>query len=275
MDEVPLARVSRNSGLNVSVSGGTFGTAKRFGKRLPGQSARGFDSPDGEHFYSRNPLWLPLSDREYSMGFGSRPTYVGGYRNAGPGAYEPCLSTSKAKSPMDGPEYCHTTLKKRLPTKGLGGKDEGPGHAYDVSPGCGADKPKYSMGYRFKERPRTPRKLSDPNAFPGIGHEWGGHVPPRTTLPQGERFPKKGRSVSQSPEGDLYYSHCTILTADDYMKASLTPSLGKGQKTNFSKSGEGGRNARVGPGSYDPLTSASKSTSALDGALRPLHRRTQ
>ena len=37
-------------------------------------------------------------------GFGGRPTYVSGFRNAGPGAYEPCLSTSKAKSPIDGPE---------------------------------------------------------------------------------------------------------------------------------------------------------------------------
>jgi hypothetical protein len=226
---------------------------------------------------------LPLSDREYSMGFGGRPTYVSGFRNAGPGAYEPCLSTSKAKSPIDGPEYCHTTLKKRLPMKGLGFKDDGPGHAYNIDQsGINNGKPAYTMGGRFKERPRTPRKLSDPNAFPGIGHEWT-HPSPPNCLPKGERF-RASMPPSQSPDKDLYYSHNMkrkgdpktgpLVTADDYIRPHVTPTLGKGQKTNFARIGEGGRNSRVGPGSYDPLTSAAKSTSAMDG-LRALHRRTQ
>ena len=44
-----------------------------------------------------------------------------------------------------------------------------------------------------------------------------------------------------------YYSHCHIMTGEDYMKGSTTTSLGKGNKTDFGKLGEGGRNARVGP----------------------------
>jgi hypothetical protein len=225
-------------------------------------------SPDGPGFYRANQTDLPLSDLSCSMGIGGRPTYVSGYRNAGPGAYEPCLSAAKKKSAVDGPEFCTTTLKKRLPMKGLGHKDEGPGHAYTVTAKTGEGQPAYSMQGLYTTKPRELGELNAPDVFPGIGApEWGNHQRPKYTLAQQERFPKKGRTVSESPDGVRYYSHCKLY--DDH-GSSVTCTLGRGGKTNFARLGEGGKNRFVGPGSYDPIASVSRSTSALDGALRAL-----
>jgi len=260
------SKVSRKSGLDVRVSRGTFGTADRFGKM------RMTSAPDGAAFYRRNPLWVPLSEREYSQGIGGRPTYVGGYRNAGPGAYDPNYSTAKRKSPLDGLEFCHTTLKPRLPMRGLGFVDDGPGHAYNVRGSAADDAKAYTLGARFEVRRLSPRALSAPDIWPGRIGATDGHVPPKTTIPQDGRF-KSNLTPSQSPNEKYYYAHCKILTGEDYMRNSTTTSLGKGTKTDFGRLGEGGRNARVGPGTYEPNVSTAKATSSLDGSLRPIQRR--
>merc|ERR1719159_531116 len=116
------------------------------------------------------------------------------------------------------------------------------------------------------------RKYGAPDVFPVSIHGTDAHAPPKTTIAQEKRF-LKGQLPSQSPDGERYYEHSEILTGADYMKGSRTPGMGGGNKTNFARLGEGGKNDKVGPGTYQPNVSTAAKTSALDGALRPLQRR--
>jgi hypothetical protein len=300
MSAIPV-EVGRDGGAHKSF--GTFGKSERFGKKH--KVGMGVHSPEGLHFYKRNALfknaYLELG-KECTQGIGQRSAVLalGSTPHAvGPGSYEIIASAKDAKSPLDGEEYCTTTIKVKLGSSLVPKNMCSPGpHAkYEVrkdldkhinDPADYKNFPKLSRGARTR--------YSEDNDGPGPGGydqhhrtlggstvvpsaKTGAHkgdeeeskrlnlraAPKFGTFGTGERFAYK--AVSHSPDGEMYYVHSKIMMAEDYQNASRTCGMGGGQKTDFANPGKIGRNHRtqVSPVTYNPVSSMAKKTSALDG----------
>eukprot|EP00439_Symbiodinium_sp_Y106_P078020 s210_g16.t2 len=99
---------------------------------------RGRDSPNGREFYSHSPLQKLKWEvgPQCTQGIGGRkgihdtsvPSKVG------PGSYNIVASAAKSNSPLDGPEYCKTSLGRKLPSTLLPVDmcSPGPHHTYEV-----------------------------------------------------------------------------------------------------------------------------------------------
>lgn len=270
--------VSRQSGL-VSESG-TFGKSQRFNRKVMGM---GRDSPKGEEYFSRNRLWKSSDEvgREATLGIGDRPAYVSGHRNVGPGSYDLVMSHAKARSPLDGAEFCTRTLKPRLKSSMAIDGVVSPGPKYNIKEQPGSNLPKYSLGARIKQ--------VEDHTGPGPGHNFSDHnsigafvgtlsMPDlkggsassleasggtkrcvKSTFGVAPRFPQKGFA---KPDKDLYYAHSKIWDSETYLSNSRSCSLGGGQRTDFSASQH-----TASPASYDygRYTSSAKKTSPIDG----------
>ncbi|CAD7938504.1 unnamed protein product [Amoebophrya sp. A120] len=268
--------VSRNSGMRAD--SGTFGKNPRFAaKRL--MSPTGADSPWGKAFLEHNRFFKdPLesqigscSGKKAGFGYGSRPTYVRGTPNLGPGTYTPITSVAKTASSLDGKKYCNVTLKQR--TKVVVGavspheeaRKPGPGtytlhsdiNGLYVTRGdkknwVGPPAPK--MGMALKE---VIDLAGDAlyNVAEDMGtknvNNWAG----KSTF----GFAKLGNPhSSQSPDGELYYSH--VKLTEDYTKVARASGLGKGERPVLNP-----EQTTAGPASYFPVASCAKTTSPLDG----------
>lgn len=101
--------VSRQSGLTMHT--GTFGKTSRF----QGTRSYGEHSPWGDSYFSKAAFWRGPHEqgKASSLGVGSRPPYVRGLPNVGPGTYSPVTSVAKPASSLDGKKYCKATMKSR------------------------------------------------------------------------------------------------------------------------------------------------------------------
>lgn len=276
-------RLSRASGLRSSK--GTFGSADRFG-RAERSISHGAHSPWGEKYYSKSRFFSKDEERgrQPSLGVGDRPQYASGFRNVGPGSYEIVASRAKARSPLDGPDFCNVTMKSRQ--KIVVGQQNpadkanqpGPGQ-YEVRPKPGDDAPKYHFGLPLKDLPDDGMRESHSASQPSLARperdgddsakaKAGNQVARPYSFGMADRFGGIGGLAGQagsSPSGELYYSHIKILQKDDYIKQCRACSLGSGQRANL-----GASQHLASPASYGDLiyfTSAAKATSPLDGMV--------
>lgn len=308
--------VSRASGINCGPGAkGTFGGEERFGKR---SLEPGVCSPEGNKFYGKS------ADKMISMGMnmcegrgldesvsctlgiGDRPKVETGWKTVGPGSYETvgALSASKSRSPLDGSDYCHTTIKKRLPSGWSKGGTPSPGPKYNIRdddptetlPGWSPEgvhrrggikyhKQKLSHGDRnYHPEDKNPKigpgsyyddfksiasSHSSPNlrgtsASP-LALEATGGTKRCVKSTFGEANRWPKPKVNASPPGDLYYAHNKFLTQDDYMNNARSCSMGVSGKCDFSNPYHADTNA-VSPHSYKPQQAYSVcgKTSAID-----------
>lgn len=289
-----LVEISRQSGLQSSH--GTFGDSTRFSNKMIGM---GSQSPDGREFYGRSSLWKRADEKglSCSQGIGPRSKVdLGGSKIVGPGSYEIVSSATHHKSPLDGPEYCHTTLKFKLKSSMVQNEDASPGpHAkYEVrKPHPGPkDFPIYKLNSMAHggRHPHPEDKVGPEIAYnhpnskcgksasaPNLTGKGKNAKPQedmdatggtkkfiKSTFGMADRF--KQEVGTSSPEGDMYYAHNKHLTQEDYLSGSRSCSFGAGGKVDFSNPYKGHRSA-VSPVSYSPTTSIVAKTSALDGFL--------
>lgn len=281
--------VSRQSGLASTV--GTFGGAQRFdtGEKVRG---RGRDSPNGREFYGRNQLWKSslevgpmcsqgVGDRE-RLDKSSTPVAVG------PGSYEIVASAAKARSPLDGPDFCNMTMHKKLPSKLVPFNlcSPGPHHNYQIrkpldhhikeyakqslSHGARHPYPEDTDGPGISYAHASLKGLSQSVSSPSLktkGKDDTTARPAKCTFGNAGRFSSK--KLTSSPSGDMYYVHSKILTSEDYLQSVRTCSFGAGNKTDFSNPFHGHR-SDVSAVTYSPVTSTSRKTSALDGLVTRL-----
>lgn len=259
--------VSRHSGLRSDC--GTFGKKPRFAKNeLKGNEGK--HSPWGEEYFAHSQS-TPGFSRKAGIGFGSRPGYIRGMPNVGPATYTPVTSVAKWRSPLDGKNYCTTTMKIR--TKVVVGavspheEARKPGPIYDTREDMGKNGhgPKIGLPVNNHEEPVV-GALYDTSI--GMGHN---RNQCKSTFGLAQRFDTEGKSrTSQSPDGFKYYSHSH--QTNDYCKHAKACSMGSGEKTEWAKAAQ----TSAGPASYYPVPSASKCTSSLDGfTLRMLSPVTQ
>eukprot|EP00440_Ansanella_granifera_P014475 gb/GFBE01015732.1/.p1 GENE.gb/GFBE01015732.1/~~gb/GFBE01015732.1/.p1 ORF type:complete len:378 (+),score=41.55 gb/GFBE01015732.1/:1-1134(+) len=280
--------VSRESGLNSSLT--TFGVGNRFqsNEKVVG---RGRDSPNGREFYLRNPLWKTSMEvgKQCTQGIGARQELFdkSSSRKVGPGSYNIVASAAYPKSPLDGPEFCTTSIHKKLPSKlvPVDMCSPGPHHTYEVRrpldhhlPGYGRQNLSYGsrhpppedtdgpgIGYAHHETKSLAKSTSSPGLSSGAGEPGGTKRCVKSTFGTADRF--RTAKQSCSPVGDMYYAHSKILDAEDYMSASKTCGMGGGSKTDFSNPYKGHRLA-VSPVTYRPVASTAKKTSAFDGLIK-------
>jgi hypothetical protein len=242
----------------------------------------------------------------YSIGTSHRPephTAFGAPKNVGPGSYEVLGSANHLKSPLDGSEFCHTTMKMKSK---FGWKTTGcsPGPVYILKPTVG---PHVTPTYRLERMKHGERHdfMHDrnPDVGPGTyniqdllmgstmlrsassphlsGASGGGE---KTAFPEtlaggskrlvkstfgvASRFDSKVGGLagagSSSPTGSLYYAHNSNV--DTTRGQGPAPGLGSGQKTDFTRP-YGGHHSGVSPVTYSPVASICKKTSSLDGFL--------
>lgn len=288
-------RVSRQSGLDVNVAKGTFGRDDRFGNKL----SHGNHSPWNDSFYRRNSQYktkLEEPQNVSSLGIGERPKVTGTSVtdpraiDRGPGSYDVvgALSASKARSPLDGPDYCCTTIKIKLGSS-IMPTGSSPGPKYNIrSEDLSAHlpeyhKPKLSHGARHcavedREGPGPGQynddfksiasSMSAPNLTRTSGERaleatGGTKRCVKSTFGESQRFP--GARMNCSPKGDLYYAHNKFLNADDYLQSARSCSFGACGKVDFSNPYKGHINT-VSPHTYSPAKgySATMKTSPID-----------
>mmetsp|Transcript_18523 Transcript_18523/g.43533 ORF Transcript_18523/g.43533 Transcript_18523/m.43533 type:complete len:328 (+) Transcript_18523:77-1060(+) len=271
--------VSRNSGLHSEHT--TFGCGNRFGqKKVIG---RGRDSPNGREFYSHSPLQKLKWEvgPQCTQGIGGRkgihdtsvPSKVG------PGSYNIVASAAKSNSPLDGPEYCKTSLGRKLPSTLLPVDmcSPGPHHTYEVRKPLDAEqqnfnKPWMSHGSRhpiaedrdgpglaYNHSNAKGMQRSSPTGFAG-----GTKRCVKCTFGMADRF-RAARQTS-SPVGDMYYAHSKLMGAEDYMSGNRTCTFGSGNKTDFANIYKS-HPSDVSPVTYRPVASTAKKTSAFDGLV--------
>mmetsp|Transcript_20541 Transcript_20541/g.57042 ORF Transcript_20541/g.57042 Transcript_20541/m.57042 type:complete len:396 (-) Transcript_20541:190-1377(-) len=291
--------VGRDSG--ASSGFGTFGKADRFSSKLIGA---GSQSPDGGDFYFRNQMNKNSFEvgKECTQGIGkrARPENMNVGPNVGPGSYDIVRSAAGGlmKSPIDGIEYCGTTIKGRLKSMLVPNNMASPGpHAkYDVRKDLvhknfRTSKERLSHGsrHRFREDLDQPgpgeydhfygsvaHSTSCPNfrgaagntQVQGLEHVGSGGTKKFTgcTFGGAERFPDK--KTTCTPERERYYHHAKLLTSEDYLSMSKTCSFGASGKTDFAnpyKLAPEHRLFKVHPATYSPNCSSIKPTSMIDG----------
>jgi len=267
--------VSRESG---AALGTTFSQSDRFSNKLVG---RGRDSPKNKQFYANNnryPNWH--EGLSCTQGVGRRPKIeADGLPTVGPGSYDLAASCYGKKSPLDGPEFCSTSMHQQLPSTLIPKDHPSPGFAYQVRRDLDHDRPKYgkerlSRGGRhnYPEDTENPEILNpqnytvaasvscpnlhgNPLAKPG-----GTKQCLKTTFGTSERFravkqpsgPSRGRSLKKGS------------TCEDYLSKARSCSFGCGQRTDFTNPHRGHTTA-VSPVSYSPVAAQVGKTSALDG----------
>jgi hypothetical protein len=287
--EIKSYKVSRESGLDCTKT--TFGVGNRFrgNEKVVG---RGAHSPNGREFYGRNPLYKLKMEvgRESTQGIGERAELYNKAvpRKVGPGSYNIVASAAKERSPLDGPEYCYTTLHKKLPSKLVPADmcSPGPHHSYEVRkpldnhlPAYGRQNLSYGsrhppvedtdgpgLGYNSSYDRSVAKAASVPNlnGAPSASQAGGTKRCVKSTFGMADRF-KASRQTS-SPVGEMYYAHSKLLDQEDYMSAAKTCGFGFGGKTDFANPYHGHRLA-VSPVTYRPVTSTAKKTSSFDGLV--------
>jgi len=297
--------VSRASGLSQGT--GTFGKSNRFAdKKVIGHGA---SSPYGHLFYHRNQLYKHALEVEKScsLGIGERPALDSGGPpgNVGPGSYNIVHSAKGTTSSLDGPEFCKTTIKVKLPSSltGLPMPSPGPHARYEVRGDLDAHFPQYAkhkplLGHnaRFAESAED-RNSPGPGAYHthlvkclslsascpnllGAGDRCmeatgGSKRTLKSTFGVANRF-AKDKVPNCSPQGDRFYAHSRIWNSEEYLKGARSCSFGASGKTDMSNPLKGGRN-NVSPVTYYPNGgfSAAGRTSPLDGhaarCISPVH----
>merc|ERR1712032_497656 len=211
--------------------------------------------------------------------------------NVGPGSYDIVASCAIKKSPLDGPEYCTTSMHAKLPSKLVPANmcSPGPHHKYQIDKNLDVHCPSYGkplLGARTPGRPARHPYPEDTDG-PGLGYndlhqnsvasrshtknlkadptayEAGGTKRfLKTTFGTADRF-RAGKQTC-SPTGEYYYSHAKFLTSEDYLQGARSCSFGVSGKTDFSNPYHG-HMSKVSPVTYHPIASTAKKTSALDG----------
>jgi len=285
--EVLNYSVSRNSGLDAERT--TFGVGNRFqsNEKVVG---RGRDSPTGREFYGRNPLWKLKMEvgPQPSQGIGARKDLADRSvpRKVGPGSYNIVASAAYPRSPLDGPDYCLTSIHKKLPSTlvPVDMCSPGPHHTYEVRkpldqhlPGYGRQNLSYGgrhppiedtdgpgLAYNDQWANGVSKSVSTPNLGDSkLTTEAGGTKRcVKSTFGTADRF--SSARQSSSPVGDMYYAHSKQMDGEDYMAAGRTCGFGGGSKTDFANPYKGHQMA-VSPVTYRPVASSAKKTSAFDG----------
>lgn len=296
--ESDAQEVSRASGLTFST--GTFGKQRRFPKEVPKgevpkMTGPGSQSPSRELYYSRNALYKTSLEEppSTSLGIGPRPGMEkSGPSSVGPGSYNIVHSAAGPRSPLDGPEFCATTIKVKLPSSLVAHAMPSPGpHArYEVRgdlnrhlPTYAKHKPLLGHGRRRAENEEdkdpgpgayqthtynaTAINASCPNLLGGgqgcMEATGGSKRCLKSTFGMSQRFPKD-KVPNSSPQGDRYYAHSKILDKEDYLNGVRSCSFGASGKTDMAKLHS---NSDVSPVTYRPEQgySAVYATSPLDG----------
>jgi len=278
--------VSRESG---SALGTTFSQSERFNNKLIG---RGRDSPKNKLFYANNnryPSWH--EGLSCSQGFGARPKVEAeGLPTVGPGSYDLVASSNGKRSPLDGPQYCSTSIHQQLPSALIPKDHPSPGPVYQVRkpldhgrPHYGRERLSHGGRHNYPEDTDNPEMLnpqnytvaasaSCPNLIGNPLSQPGGTKQClKTTFGTSDRF----KSVKQSsgPSGGRPLKMGTgcqdkksvgLSTCEDYLSKSRSCSFGSGQRTNFANPYRGHTMA-VSPVSYFPVASQVGKTSSFDG----------
>lgn len=286
--ETSSVEVSRSSGLVSST--GTFGTSTRFPEKLKG---KGVDSPGDENYYREVRLYKKKDEMGFAMsqGVGDRPSRVlrGPPPTVGPGSYDSVGSVTRQRSPLDGPDYCTTTMKEKLGSSLVpaGARSPGPHASYTVRGEPDAMFPTYAAprlkhggrraafedrdgpGYDYNSHNLKSESswMSCPNLKGGessvLDMATGGSKRfIKSTFGTSERF-KDGKGTA-TPKGSMYYAHSKFLSSEDYMTGAPASSFGYGSKTDFSNPNRTHRN-QVSPATYSPHVKIVGSTSPLDG----------
>lgn len=295
--------VSRQSGLSLGT--GTFGKSSRFGdKKVIGHGA---SSPYGALFYSRNQLYKTFLEEEKSctLGIGARPGLENkGSGNIGPGSYNIVHSAKGQKSSLDGPEFCTTTMKVKLPSSltAVSMPSPGPHARYEVRSDLDAHLPQYAkhkplLGHnkRFADHAMcsepgpghyhehtyktTALSASCPNLSGGgercMEAVGGTKKCLKSTFGMASRF-SKDKVPNSSPQGDRYYAHSKILDGEAYLAGARSCSFGACGKMDMSNPLKGPVHD-VSPVTYHPERgySCHYPTSPLDGiasrCVSPVH----
>jgi len=154
---------ARSSDSPASPTSGTFGGATRFNSKLLG--THGACSPHGKEYFKRSALFKNEyleQVRSTSLGVGPRPDMIQTLvpPAVGPGSYKIVWSRAGRSSPLDGKEFCNTSLHAQLPSMLIPADNcsPGPHHRYDVARQLDAHLPKFhsqSLGkggrHAFKE----------------------------------------------------------------------------------------------------------------------------
>lgn len=175
--------------------------------------------------------------------------YVRGLRNVGPGSYDPVASISKPRSSLDGKKFCNVTMKIR-PRVTVGAVSP---HEEAMKPGPGTYTLPDEIAHghhcpKIGERLREVFDVTQPNMYdisPGLGDKPGQC---KSTFGMARRWEteKSIKKSSQSPCGDLYYSHSK--PTNDYSKVAKSNSLSGGDHPILLMTST---TEAVGPGTYD------------------------
>lgn len=282
--------VSRSSGL--AATAGTFGNATRFPDKMIGQ---GCVTARGDAYYSHVQLYKKASERGVSCSLRGGPRGKVECRSApalvGPGSYSSIGSVTRTRSPLDGPEYCTTTLKAKLGSSLVPKGNIAPSPStYNVRRSPDSHLPTYG-GPRMKYGGRV--RSTEDNDGPGFDYNshnlksdsiWTVSPSPRGDLSALEsatggskKFMKSTFGTSQrfrdgkghgnaTPSGNMYYAHSKLLNGEDYLAGSGGTSLGFGAKVDLSnplRTAQSHLN-QVCATSYSPINTGGK-TSPLDG----------
>jgi len=295
------AEVSRQSGLLCST--GTFGKSQRFAEKKVNM---------GGTEISRNQLYKTALEQEKfcTMGIGERPVgakmHVGGPPpSVGPGSYSIVHSAKGPRSPLDGAEFCHTTIKTKLPSSliALPMPSPGPHARYEVRnqdltkhlPEYAKHKPYLSHNGRHEHTEgvgdpgpghyaaETYKSVSLSASCPNLRGAGAGCMQAtggtkkclKSTFGIASRF-SKDKVPNSSPQGDRYYAHSKIWGPEEYLSGVRTCGFGVCGKTDMSNPLKGPVHD-VSPVTYYPQGgfSAAGKTSALDGlatrSTSPVH----
>lgn len=273
--------ISRNSGLLAAT--GTMGASGRFTDKITG---RGACSPDGPDFYKRSSLYKGSLEKglECTMGIGERTDITLKLPpNVGPGSYDIVASAAHKKSPLDGPEFCSTTMRGRLPSTLVPAAScsPGPHHKYEVRKPLNSDCPTYQFGslehgsrHHFAEDMDTPgpgyypvthyKSVASSGSAPDLSSTMPAKMRTvKSTFGTSDRF-RTGRQTS-SPIGEYYYAHNnSAADGEHYLAVARSCTFGKDTKTDLSNPLRGPR-FQVSPVSYSVDLSQSHRTSSLTG----------
>ena len=212
---------------------GTFGKETRF-DRDKLMSQNGAHSPWGRAYLQRSRFWRGKDEAGpiAGMGVGPRPINIQGtgLPNVGPGSYTPVTSTAKTTSALDGPKYCKMTIKTR--NKVIVGAVSPHEEARKPGPGTYVLPDEISQGGIKIGLPLREvsgeGKLCDAlyDVSPGLGSKVSPDL--KSTFGLAARWEEEDTTTSQSPKGDLYYSHCKLT--EDYTAHARASSLGVGPR---------------------------------------------
>lgn len=262
--------VSRESG--ILISRGNFSRSERFSDRIIG---KGQYSPHGRKFYDKNSMYKLSSEegKSCTQGVGERhKSELSSPPEVAPGSYDIVASVAQTRSPLDGSEYCTTTMKQKLPSMLAPKSTASPGpHApYKVRKPLDHDCPRYPQSPILDRGSR--HQFSEDTDQPGPGQydvsqrqlAGGSKNFVKCTFGVSSRFPKAQGSCS--PDKAQYYAHFKFPNSEDYLGMSRSCSLGFAQRTDFTNPFRGHRSA-VSPVHYSPTKGygAALKQSATDG----------